>query len=189
VIDRLLVEPGKKVPVGTPLALLHGRGEPAAPPAAPPPVVAAKPPPPEAARPMPAPVRAAPPAAGRRVSPAARVLAAERGVDLDGLAGSGPDGAVVRADVERALGGAIRPREARGPDLAAMRRAIGAAMARSKREIPHYYLSRTVDATPLLAWLEQANAARPPAARLLLQVPILKAVALALRQRRAFNGF
>jgi pyruvate dehydrogenase E2 component (dihydrolipoamide acetyltransferase) len=77
----------------------------------------------------------------------------------------------------------------RGIDLAAMRRAIGAAMARSKREIPHYYLSLPVDLTRATAWLESTNAARAPNQRVLLQVLVLRAVALALRSRPGFNGF
>ena len=42
-----------------------------------------------------------------------------------------------------------------------MRKAIGALMARFKREIPHYYLSTTIDMSTAIAWLEQANAERP----------------------------
>ena len=48
-----------------------------------------------------------------------------------------------------------------------MRKAIAAAMARSKREIPHYYLTQTVDLRRALAWLEDANRERPPTERLL----------------------
>jgi len=181
VIERLLVEPGKKVPVGTPLAMLAGGGEPA-------PV---KPPAPAPAQPAAEPARpsvvVALPVTGRqRVSPAARRLAAERGIDLAGLAGTGPAGAIISTDLPAARPAA---RPAGGPDLAAMRRAIAAAMARSKREIPHYYLSHAIDMTRAGSWLEQANAERPPAQRLLIQVPLLKAVALALRQHAQFNGF
>jgi pyruvate dehydrogenase E2 component (dihydrolipoamide acetyltransferase) len=70
-----------------------------------------------------------------------------------------------------------------------MRRAIAAAMARSKREIPHYYLSTTVELTRSLAWLEDTNAARPPPQRLLLAALLLKAVAGAIRGAPEFNGF
>lgn len=180
VIERLLVEPGRKVPVGTPLARLVGAGEhaPAQPPA--PPVVK---PMIEPARPA---VVIAVPLTGRqRASPAARRLAAERGVDLASLIGSGPGGAIISTDLP------ARPatKPAAGPDLATMRRAIAAAMARSKREIPHYYLSQVMEMTRANAWLEQANAGRPPAQRLLIQAPMLKAVALALRKHGQFNGF
>ena len=55
-------------------------------------------------------------------------------------------------------------------------------MARSKREIPHYYLTQTVDMSRALAWLEEANRERPPTERLLPAVLLLKATALALAQ-------
>jgi pyruvate dehydrogenase E2 component (dihydrolipoamide acetyltransferase) len=70
-----------------------------------------------------------------------------------------------------------------------MRRAIGAAMARSKREIPHYYLSTTIDITAMQQWIEAQNAQRPPPQRLLLAVPLLKAIALALRGSPELNGY
>jgi pyruvate dehydrogenase E2 component (dihydrolipoamide acetyltransferase) len=70
-----------------------------------------------------------------------------------------------------------------------MRRAIAAAMARSKREIPHYYLGAAIDLSRALAWLEAANAGRPPAQRLLLAVLLLKAVARALGKTPELNGF
>jgi pyruvate dehydrogenase E2 component (dihydrolipoamide acetyltransferase) len=75
-----------------------------------------------------------------------------------------------------------------GLDLDKMRTAIAAAMARSKREIPHYYLSTDIDMTPALAWLEQRNAPLAPDARILPAVLMLKAAALAARKHRAFNG-
>ena len=193
IIDRLLVNVGTKVPVGMPLASLRTTGQavPVAPIGAVPPGAAAVAK--KVAAPLPpAPAMVLPPAgvATRpRASPAARRIARERGMDLSGVAGSGPGGAVISTDVEKAAS-AAKPRVAeRGLDLAAMRRAIGAAMARSKREIPHYYLSQPIDLTSAMAWLDTANAARAPAERLLLQVLILRAVALALRGRPGFNGF
>lgn len=70
-----------------------------------------------------------------------------------------------------------------------MRRAIAAAMSRSKREIPHYYLSETIPMARALAWLQEANAARPITERLLPAVLQLKAVALALARVPELNGF
>jgi len=82
----------------------------------------------------------------RRVSPAARKRALDLGVDLAAVTGTGEGGAVTSADVERA---AAARREA-APAVpapadrqAAMRRAIAAAMARSKREIPTIISART----------------------------------------------
>jgi pyruvate dehydrogenase E2 component (dihydrolipoamide acetyltransferase) len=71
---------------------------------------------------------------------------------------------------------------------AGMRRAIAAAMSKSKREIPHYYLSTDIDMTRTLAWLGEQNAQRQVAQRLLPAIPLIRAVALALRQVPSLNG-
>ena len=70
-----------------------------------------------------------------------------------------------------------------------MRTAIAAAMARSKREIPHYYLEHQVDVTACEQWLTQKNATLPPDNRVLIGALIIKAVALAAHRFPAFNGF
>jgi pyruvate dehydrogenase E2 component (dihydrolipoamide acetyltransferase) len=70
-----------------------------------------------------------------------------------------------------------------------MRSAIAAAMTRSKREIPHYYLATTIDMGPALAWLTAANLERAVPDRLLYGVQLIKAVALALREVPELNGF
>jgi pyruvate dehydrogenase E2 component (dihydrolipoamide acetyltransferase) len=196
ILDQPLVEIGAKVPVGTPLAFIRMAAEAPAPAApSPPKVTAPRPPAPPAAAPVPplTPAPAPPPADGfARISPAARKLAAERGVPLAGIKGTGPGGAVVSADVERSASGIraeIGPAKRHGLDLAEMRKAIAAAMARSKREIPHYYLSHTIDLTAALAWLKSVNATREPPERLLLAALLLKAVALALAELPEFNGF
>ena len=217
-IEKILVDLNSKVPVGTPLARIRTELEgtpgavaaappplavPAAPPAAPAVVPAAPPVAPAAAAlpaapaverpPITPPPPLAPAAAARaRVSPAARRLAEERGIDLSTVTGSGPAGAITYADVERRLGEAIAPPEKKrvpGLDLDAMRTAIAAAMARSKREIPHYYLEHQVDVTPCEHWLAQKNAALPPDNRLLIGALTIKAVGLAARRFPAFNGF
>ena len=194
-IEKFLVDVGTKVPVGTPLAEIRAVGE------AKPAVAAVAPPP--AAKPAPAapllvqaavrPPAPPPAAAGARASPAARKLAEERGIDLSTIAGSGPGGAITYADAERRVGEAVAapPEKKRAPwlDLDAMRMAIAAAMARSKREIPHYYLEHQVDVTVCEQWLAQKNAALPPDSRLLIGALALKAVALAARRFPAFNGF
>jgi pyruvate dehydrogenase E2 component (dihydrolipoamide acetyltransferase) len=69
-----------------------------------------------------------------------------------------------------------------------MRQTIAAAMARSKREIPHYYLSTTIDMGRAMTWLKEENLKRPVADRLLYGVLLIKAVALALRQVPELNG-
>ena len=190
-IAELLVEEGTTVPVGTPLALIDG-GERAVEQPAPKPAL----PKAETARDRIQPVaaeRAARPAAkaGIRASPAARRLAAEMNLDLARVAGSGPGGAIVLGDLAGKAARAREPAAASvetGDARGAMRQAIAAAMARSKREIPHYYVSTTIDLSAAMAWLVSANAGRPPAERLLVSALVLKAVALALRRFPEFNG-
>jgi pyruvate dehydrogenase E2 component (dihydrolipoamide acetyltransferase) len=69
-----------------------------------------------------------------------------------------------------------------------MRRTIAAAMARSKREIPHYYLSTTIDMSNAMAWLAEENLKRPVVDRLLYGVLLIKAVALALHEVPELNS-
>jgi pyruvate dehydrogenase E2 component (dihydrolipoamide acetyltransferase) len=70
-----------------------------------------------------------------------------------------------------------------------MRRAIAAAMARSNREIPHYYLQTSIDMTRALRWLETENLKRPIKQRLLPAVVLLKATARALAEVPELNGY
>ena len=70
-----------------------------------------------------------------------------------------------------------------------MRRAIAAAMSRSKREIPHYYLTADIDMSRAAAWLKDENQKRPVTERLLPIVLLLKAVARALADVPELNGF
>jgi pyruvate dehydrogenase E2 component (dihydrolipoamide acetyltransferase) len=70
-----------------------------------------------------------------------------------------------------------------------MRHAIAAAMARSKREIPHYYLATDIPLARARSWLAERNASRPVTQRVLLAALLLKAVALALVRHRELNGF
>jgi pyruvate dehydrogenase E2 component (dihydrolipoamide acetyltransferase) len=199
-IEKLLVELDTKVPVGMPIALIRAEGEPiatAAPPptpavAAPPPAPAPPPTPAVAPPPAPPPQAPAPAAARARVSPAARRLAEERHVELSKVTGTGPSGAITFEDVQRVLAEPAAPAKRKRPqglDLDAMRIAIAAAMARSKREIPHYYLQHQVDVTDCERWLTEQNAPRPPDSRILMGALAIKAVALAARRFAAFNGF
>jgi pyruvate dehydrogenase E2 component (dihydrolipoamide acetyltransferase) len=199
-IEQILVPLDAKVPVGTPLARLRGEGE--AKPGAPSVLTA---PSPAISKPAAVAVQrtpiaqTAPPAVpvpsitGRvRASPAARKLAETRGIDLTSVAGSGPAGAITYADVDRPAAKPAAPAEKRrGPslDVNAMRTAIAAAMARSKREIPHYYLEHQVDVSACERWLAENNAALPPDNRILMGALTIKAMALAVRRFPAFNGF
>lgn len=206
VVEKLLVEPGQKVAVGAVMAVIRTEGEPetAAPPGKPAP---AGPPPGEEPKKAPAPAPPEkepirPPAAARRIkaSPYARRLAAEQGVDLEAVSGSGPEGVIHAADVESAVGaaptagkappspGPAPARPAAKDEQAAMRRAIAAAMARSNWEIPHYYLQTRIDMDRTLNWLKEENAKRAIKERILPVVPLIRAVALALGEVPELNG-
>ena len=182
-----LVPEGTELPVGGLLAQVRGEGEPAGAASAltpaPAPALPIVP-----ATPVAAPVVIAAVAASRaKASPAARRRAQELGVDLAALPGTGPEGSVSLQDVERA---AARPQPvARGFDPAQMRAAIAAAMSRSKREIPHYYLAQAIDFSAADRWLTAYNTERAPAERLLAAVLLLKASALALKAVPQLNGF
>lgn len=176
-LDQAIVKPGEKVPVGTVLALIRGTG----------------PEEPVAQTTKKAEVAAAPEQPGRvRVSPIARKLAAELGVDIANVKGTGSQGAITREDIERVAAARKTPTPqpaAAPPDRAtAMRSAIAAAMVRSKREIPHYYLSTTIDMSAALTWLRTENEKRPMTERLLPAVLLIKAMALALRDVPELNG-
>jgi pyruvate dehydrogenase E2 component (dihydrolipoamide acetyltransferase) len=250
VVERLMVEPGTTVAVGTPLATLSAREAPAEPtppvpaaPAPPAPVTVPEPvaaPPRPVVEPTPAPPRAAPAAgplirklaaeldvdlqavqgSGRRgmitradvkgaattrslpapykISPYARRLAEEVGVDLADVQGTGRGGAVRADDIRAAAArvqppSTIHPAEAERPDsvaqrAAAMRQVTARLMARSKREIPHYYLSQAVDVTDTLAWLRERNRQLPVPERILPAALFLRATTLAALRVPALNG-
>ncbi|TQJ38175.1 pyruvate dehydrogenase E2 component (dihydrolipoamide acetyltransferase) [Arthrobacter sp. SLBN-112] len=169
---------------------------------------------------------AAPAAETHRVrsSPLARRLAAELGVELQAIAGTGPGGAVTEEDVLAAVPprgrapkepAAERPAEAppsetpqpearpeplaeaprrkqptaAGGKAESLRQAIGALMSRSKKEIPHYYLSTTLDLAAAMAWMHAANQQRPVSSRLVPSALLLKATALAAKEVPDINGF
>jgi pyruvate dehydrogenase E2 component (dihydrolipoamide acetyltransferase) len=175
-VQELLVPVGETVEVGATLATLLEQGEPAA-----------------AAKPSVAPAAEAAAAAPRRrrwVSPAARRVAASLGVDIETVTGTGPQGAVVITDVEHAAAAKKpEPKPAAADRATQMRRSIAAAMSRSKREIPHYYLADDVIMDTTLTWLAERNAARSISERVLPAVLQLKAVALAAKRFNEFNGF
>ena len=154
-------------------------------------LLAAGPPPATTPRPpergAPPPQRTPIPARGVRASPLARRLAAERGVDLAALTGSGPGGAITEADVEAATAAAAT--SAGGDRSEAPRRAIAAAMERSKREIPHYYLASWVDMSAAATWLEGTNRRRRARDRVVYSALVLRAVALAARDVPQLNGY
>ena len=190
VIEKILVQPGEKVPVGTPLAIIHEEGEAEMPSVSPKTLPGPAPPvmvPPPAA-PMP-PI--APPRTARlHISPAARKLAADHGLDPASITGTGPGGRITLEDVQRMAQAKAAQSAAEGKmdRQVRMRQAIATAMARSKREIPHYYMSTTVDMSRAIAWIARANLKRSVEDRLVYGVLLLKAVALALRETPELNS-
>jgi pyruvate dehydrogenase E2 component (dihydrolipoamide acetyltransferase) len=180
VVQAIRVAVGERVPAGAVLAVLRGEddtGRPEAPPAA---------------VPAPGPKAVAPHV---RAAPAARARARELGVDIAVVPGSGPEGAVTREDVEEAARRHLGPAppaaaKARTEDRsAAMRRAIAGAMSRSKREIPHFYLTARIDFSPAQRWLDAENRSRPVTRRLLAAALLVKAVALSVAEVPEMNGF
>ncbi len=178
-VEALLIEPGDEVPVGTVMAVLREAGETAE-------QLRARI---DALRAVPTvPTSRVTPVAGvpRRVavSPAARKRAAELGIDPAELTGTGTDGAITLADVEAAATKVHTPGRAE-----VMRQTIAAAMSRSKREIPHYYLAEDVPLAAATAFLAEHNSTRSVTERLLLAPLLLQAVARALQRYPDFNGF
>lgn len=204
VLEQLLVQPGEKVPVGTVLAVLReegvaGSGQRLPSPLAP--VSEAVPP-----APLLPPGTLPTPSANLsrlRISPSARELARKLDVDPSQVQGTGPHGAITREDIERSAALKDEERRLEGKPVplqvvppaptsldfsARTRQAIAAAMSRSKREIPHFYLSTTIDMHRALTWLEERNRGRPITERLLYAVLLLKATALALREVPELNA-
>ena len=199
VVDALLVQPGEKVPVGTVLARLRTAQET-----------------PSAPLQVPQPIAPSTPVAPRlRISPAARQRAQELGLDPSQLQGTGANGAITLADVEAANHATHATQVTHATETAptpsttsptaptssptttpspaqrqaAMRSAIAATMSRSKREIPHYYLSHSINLSPALEALQSVNQNLALTERILPTVLLLKAVALAVQHTPELNGF
>ncbi|HET6612197.1 MAG TPA: pyruvate dehydrogenase complex dihydrolipoamide acetyltransferase [Kofleriaceae bacterium] len=172
----------------------------------------------KAPAPAPAPAPAAPtPSAGGRLlaSPLAKTLALELGVDLRAVQGSGPGGRIVERDV-RALAGAKGAPEpaaveapaanalavvARGPvavpgksdeyvdrPLSTMRKRIAERLTAAKRDIPHFYLTASCDAGPLLAFRARLNQLLGGSGKVSVNDLIIKGCALALRRVPEVNA-
>lgn len=195
VIEKFLVQPGEKVPVGTVLAIIQEEGKPAT--AETPPISPVR----SSVSATTMPEVRVPSISGRppltefkpsrlRISPAAKKLVADLGIEPASIDGTGPDGRITLEDVQRAA----QAKEARAaPEIALdrqtrMRQVIAAAMARSKREVPHYYLSTSIDMSRAMTWLTEENLKRSVEDRLVYGVLLLKAVALALREIPELNA-
>ena len=183
VLTEILIQEGEKAPVNAVIAVLGGDSAASAPA----PVAAAAPAVKESAPAAPAPVAAAAApvsTSGERlkVSPLARKIAAEQGIDLNAVAGSGPAGRIVKKDLTGAsaapapakpaapapvaaapaapASAAILPVAKDGDqivELSSMRKVIASRLLTSKQTIPHFYLHVEVDAAPLMALRKQVN--------------------------------
>jgi len=232
-LSEIRVAAGQVAPVGAVVAIVSGAGESAAPakaaPAVPPPKAPSAPraaPPvaaqvatPAASKPIAmdpwrevrTPERNFGPArlaSGAQVTPLARRLAGERGIDLTRISGSGPHGRIVARDVEKALpasapaasGATAAQVKALYEGVAyeevpldGMRKTIAKRLIEAKQTIPHFYLTADVEIGALMAMREAANAAAPendgtPAFKLSLNDFIIKALAAALQRVPAANA-
>ncbi|RLB39390.1 MAG: 2-oxo acid dehydrogenase subunit E2 [Deltaproteobacteria bacterium] len=131
--------------------------------------------------------KAAPIASGDRVriSPYARRIATERGVDVLRIGGTGPGGAIRASDV---LGARVPEPRKSVSAAERMQSAIAAAMTRANDEIPHYYVEHSIDMGNALAWLRETNASLSVAERLVSGAVVLRAVARALRKHKKLNA-
>ena len=221
ILHKHLIAEGAKVPIGGQIAILLVKGES-------PPADGAKPadskvpapakpsstaaPAAEASGSKPASSPSAAPApapsgSGERVkaSPLAKKIAAEKGVDLSSLSGTGPGGRIVAKDVEAAQAAAPAAPKAAAPapvaaapakegdqriPLSGMRRVIAERLLQSKTTIPHFYLNIEVDAAPLMKFRAEANAASEAAGGTKFTVNdfVLKAVVAAAVKVPAVNA-
>ena len=166
------------------------------------PIPAPAPAPVVTAAPAPAAASAPAPADGRqtgRISPLAKKIAQEMGVNLSGLQGSGPDGRIIKRDVLSASTGAApvakRPAaaapvavlEAKTIPLSSIRQTIARRLLEAKQTIPHFYVSIDVQMDALLSLRKAANEQLAPV-KLSVTDFIAKAVAAAISQTPAINA-
>jgi pyruvate dehydrogenase E2 component (dihydrolipoamide acetyltransferase) len=225
VVRRHLVEQGTVVPIGTPIAIIGGENEkieeipvsqagiPAGDQAGPGPIQTAQV---TATAPVQAPAEGGEFPLGVRVSPLARRLAEEKRIDLKAVKGSGPQGRIVKRDIEAFLARpAVAPLPAAAPapvpapqkkatlpapdlfgppppdeviERSRLRVAIGRRMTEAKQQVPHFYVTHEYDVAPLLAFRKQVNTLLDESERVSVNDFIVKAAALTLRQFPNLNA-
>ena len=190
IVEKLLVETGSTVPVEASLAMIASDGS------VPSPELPSPTPSPKSqeqpeAPPRPETEAPAPQSASPRIkaSPLARKMAAALGLDLSVMTGHGPGGVIQKSDVEKAASSLSQASSVPSSSAPGLRRAIAAAMSRSNREIPHYYLKSRIDLSRTLVWLSKYNAERSARERILPVAMLARAVVLALAKVPALNGF
>lgn len=204
-VGELLIKEGTKVPVGTPMALINTEGTK---------LEIEKKTKTEAQKPEKKQVEIQPTEEAipvrpvghdgeeRRIkaSPLARKIAEDNNIDLSKITGTGENGAITKHDVEMAITKKATeiPEEKplsepipkkTVPANESIRLAVAAAMSKSNREIPHYYLEKKIDMSTALAWLKEANKTRNIQDRLLPTALLIKSVAAALDEVPQLNGF
>jgi len=212
ILGRIVVPEGTEgVKVNSPIAILVEEGEAVPETAEAAPAKKAEPAPQTTAQPASAPASSAPtvpshatPAAtssGKRVfaSPLARRIAAKKGLDLSGVKGTGPNGRILRRDVENAQVEApakaemaiSAPAEVTRVANSTMRKVIARRLSESKQNVPHFYVAVDIELDALLALRAQLNAASPSEGEGQFKISVndmmIKAVALALRRCPGLN--
>ncbi|GAB6854521.1 pyruvate dehydrogenase complex dihydrolipoamide acetyltransferase [Asaia astilbis] len=216
ILGRIVVPEGTEgVKVNSPIAILVEEGEALPELSDTPPAKAAAPAPQTASQSEPAkaptsvqPATSAQPSrsadsssAGKRlfVSPLARRIAAQKGLDLASVKGTGPNGRILRRDVDGAQKAApvaaepasTAPAEAKRVANSSMRKVIARRLSESKQNVPHFYVSVDIELDALLALRAQLNAASPSEGEGQFKISVndlmIKAVALALRSCPGLN--
>jgi pyruvate dehydrogenase E2 component (dihydrolipoamide acetyltransferase) len=124
-----------------------------------------------------------------KASPLAKKMAQENHIDLSKIIGTGPDGAITKEDIDASIKQSeTAETEKISTPSETIRMAVAAAMSKSNREIPHYYLEKKIDMTKALAWLQEANKQRTVANRLLPVVLFIKAMAKSLKEVPDLNA-
>jgi pyruvate dehydrogenase E2 component (dihydrolipoyllysine-residue acetyltransferase) len=213
VLKEIYVPDGGVAKVGEKIALVLAEGESpdgadAAPAAKTEEAPAAQPAQSKAAPPPAAPAPAAPSGARVKASPLAKKIAAERGVGLDNIQGSGPGGRIVAKDIpEKGAAPSAAPPPAAAPapapkiqatagegdkrvPLTGMRRVIAERLLASKTQLPHFYLTIEVDASSLMRLRKELNSANEAAGlpKLTINDFVLLAVARAASSHPYINA-
>lgn len=188
-IGELLIQEGTKVPVGTVMALIHPSGA----------ALETKKGKATSEKPIALqPIEEKTTVFSIKASPLARRIAAENHIDLSQIKGTGEDGVITKDDVEQALATQKEqlPKVEKFPpddpttlaQIEAVRTAIAAAMSKSNREIPHYYLEKKIDVTKATNWLTAINKEKSVQERRLPVVLLIKATARALTDFPELNA-
>lgn len=191
-LRRIVISEGVTVPVGQVIGIIAAADEDI------PSIESPAPEPPVQAGPVvatPTPPTPSPPAKADRllVSPLAKRIAEEKGVDLSNVTGTGPKGRITKEDVLAAA--EAPPSSTPAPtgdtevtELSRIGQTIARRMTQSKQEVPHFYVTASIDMTRAMALREELNELWAGEARLTINDLIIKASALALARFPTFNA-